>query len=368
MNKDELRYVLSLQKVPNIGDINAKKLIAVCGGSARAVFEEKKSRLTRIEGIGSYTVKELHNPAYLRDAEREMQFMGDNNIEYAFFTDPHYPERLKHCLDGPILLFYKGNIKLNQLKCISIVGTRQITTYGKTICEEFIENLSFFNPTIVSGFAYGTDILAHTKALQYGLQTIGCLAHGLNRIYPRAHKRYVAQVLENGGFVTDFWSDSNPDRENFLKRNRIIAGMSEATIVIESAERGGSLVTASIANSYDREVFAVPGRSNDKFSEGCNDLIKKQQAHLITSAADLVYMLGWELEEKSIQPVQKRLFVELDGPEKEIYTYLHQKGKKLLDVIALECHIPVHTVTSLLLAMELKGLIRPLPGKLFEAI
>ena len=204
--------------------------------------------------------------------------------------------------------------------------------------------------------------------MDYNLQTIGCLAHGLNQVYPKTHHKYVAQVEKNGGFFTEFWSTSNPDRENFLKRNRVIAGMSEATIVVESAERGGSLVTADIAHSYNRDVFAVPGRATDKYSVGCNNLIKQQKAHVLTSAADLVYMLDWKLTEKQEDSVQKQLFVELDETEKSIYQYLQLNGKQLLDTVAFECNLPIFKTSSSLLNMEMKGVIRPLPGKLFEAI
>lgn len=189
-----------------------------------------------------------------------------------------------------MILFKKGNIDLKDRKIISIVGTRSVTSYGTAFCEKLIEDLAPLDPIIVSGFAYGVDICAQKTAVKHNLQNIGCLAHGLNQIYPKVHSKYVADVEKNGGFVTEFWSTSNPDRENFLKRNRIIAGMSEATIVVESAEKGGSLVTADIANSYDRDVFAVPGRAQDKFSSGCNNLIKQQKAHMITSAADLIYL------------------------------------------------------------------------------
>jgi DNA processing protein len=266
------------------------------------------------------------------------------------------------------LLFKRGKIDLQEKKVISVVGTRNITTYGKAFCERFIEEIAPLDPVIVSGFAYGVDICVQKAAVKNNLQTIGCLAHGLNQMYPKTHSKYVADVEKNGGFLTEFWSTSNPERENFLRRNRIIAGMSEATIVIESAEKGGSLVTADIAHSYDRDVFAVPGRAQDKFSTGCNNLIKQQKAHMLTSAADLIYVLDWSVEEKEMKSTQKQLFVELDDTEKIIYGYLEKAGKQLLDNIALECKLPVFRASSTLLNMEMKGVIRPLPGKLFEVI
>jgi DNA processing protein len=282
--------------------------------------------------------------------------------------DADYPEYLRHCIDSPILLFSKGKIDLAHRKIISIVGTRNITSYGTAFCEQLIEDLAPLNPIIVSGFAYGVDICVQKAAIKHGLQTVGCLAHGLNQIYPKVHSKYIPDVEKNGGFYTEFWSSSQPERENFLKRNRIIAGMSEATIVIESAEKGGSLVTADIAHSYNRDVFAVPGRAEDKYSKGCNDLIKQQKAHMLTSAADLIYILNWQLQDKKTKAIQKQLFIDLDETEQLLYSYLQTNGKQLLDTIALECKLPIFRISSTLLTMEMKGVIRPLPGKLFEAL
>jgi DNA processing protein len=211
--------------------------------------------------------------------------------------------------------------------------------------------------------------VAHQAAMEYGLQTIGVLAHGLNQIYPKTHKKYMAKMEENGGFITEFWSNTDPFRENFIARNRIVAGMSEATIVIESAEKGGSLITATMANDYNRDVFAVPGRISDKYSQGCNNLIKTQKANLLTSAADLVYILNWDIEDEAkAKTVQKQMFVELEYNEQKIYDYLIKNGKQLLDIIAIETDFPTYKISGILLNMELKGVIRPLPGKLFEAI
>ncbi|WP_281988435.1 DNA-processing protein DprA [Aquimarina aggregata] len=362
-----LLALLALKKVPNLGDSSIKKLIHTVG-SAEGVITEKPSNLLKIDGIGTTKIKDLYNPEYQRDAENELKFVVDNNIKYWTYDQAAYPEKLKHCIDGPVVLFGSGNIDLEHKKIISIVGTRKVTRYGVQFCEELIEALAPINPVIVSGFAYGVDITAHRAAVKNNLQTIGCLAHGLNQIYPKAHKKYVAEIEENGGFFTDFWSTDTFDRKNFLGRNRIIAGLSEATVVIESADKGGSLVTADIASSYNRDVFAVPGRANDILSKGCNMLIKTQRAHMLTSAADLVYMLNWDVETKEHQVVQKKLFIELEGDEKKIYSYLNDSGKELLDVIALHCDMPTFKVASTLLNMELKGVVKPLPGKLFEAV
>ncbi len=367
MTTEKLIALLTLKKAPNLGDSSIKKLIREVG-SAEDVLKEKPANLIKIDGIGSIKVKEIHKKEHQKAAENEVQFISDNNINHFAYDEIAYPDKLRHCIDGPVVLFSKGKIDLKDRKLLSIVGTRKVTSYGVRFCEELIETIVPLNPVIISGFAYGVDITAQRAAVKHNLQTVGCLAHGLNQIYPKTHKKYMPQIEENGGFFTDFWSTDTFDRKNFLGRNRIIAGLSEATIVIESADKGGSLVTAEIANSYNREVFAVPGRVGDPVSEGCNMLIKTQRAHMLTSAADLLYMLNWELEEKEKPTVQKQLFVELEGDEKKIYSFLNKNGKELLDVIALHCEIPTFKTASILLNMELKGVIRPLPGKLFEAV
>ncbi|MEL0455229.1 DNA-processing protein DprA [Flavobacteriaceae bacterium SZ-1-7] len=367
MTENDLLFTLALQHVPNIGDITAKKLISHCG-SAEAVLMEKKHNLLKIDGIGNITISELFKPNHIKEAENEIAFIKANNIKVSYFQDNQYPEKLRHCIDGPILLFQTGNINIEKQRIISIVGTRKITTSGIAFCENLIEQLEPYNPVIVSGFAYGTDIAAHKAAIKNNLQTIGCLAHGLNQIYPKVHKKYMTDTERNGGFLTDFWSTDQFDRNNFLKRNRIIAGISEATIVIESAEKGGSLVTADIANSYNRDVFAVPGRTTDSQSEGCNNLVKHQKAHMLTTPFDVPYILNWELETNEKPVVQKQLFVELDSTEKVIYNYLKENEKEQLDMIAINCKMPIFKVASVLLNMELKGVVRPLPGKLFEVV
>jgi len=367
MNSNELLHILALLKIDGVGDIIAKKLINHCG-SAENVFRSKPDFLKSIDGIGEVLVKKLNNKAVLEKASNELKFIENEKINVLHYQSEEYPEKLKHCIDGPVLLFASGTINLENRKIISIVGTREITSYGTTFCKQLIEDLAIFNPIIVSGFAYGVDIVAHQAGMENNLQTIGVLAHGLNQIYPKMHKKYVSKMEQNGGFLTEFWSSSNPERENFVKRNRIVAGMSEATIVIESAEKGGSLITATMANDYNRDVFAVPGRTTDKFSQGCINLIKTQRANLMTSAADLIYLLNWEMETQKSKPLQKQLFVDLDNDEQKVYDYLQKNGKQLLDIIALDCEFPIFRISTLLLNMELKGVIRPLPGKLFEAI
>ena len=369
MENNELLSLLALLRIDGVGDIVAKKLINHCGSAAN-VFTAKANFLKGIDGIGSVLIQNLKDKTAFAKAEEELKYIQENDITVLFYKDENYPDRLKHCIDGPVLLFSSGNINWNTRKVISIVGTRQITSYGTEFCKKLIEDLAPLNPIIVSGFAYGVDIVAHQAAMDNNLQTIGVLAHGLNQIYPKTHKKYVAKMEQNGGFLTEFWSTSSPEKENFVKRNRIVAGISEATIVIESAEKGGSLITAIIANDYNRDVFAVPGRTSDKLSQGCNNLIKTQRAHLLHSAADVLYILNWEIEsqKQNDKVIQKQLFISLDDDEQKIYDYLQKNGKQVLDEIALDCDFPVYRISSILLNMELKGVIRPLPGKLFEAI
>lgn len=368
MNQEELLYLLALQRAPSIGDITAKKLLSVCG-SAKAIFYQSTQQLLKIDGIGLKSITNLNKSSLLKLAEKELEYITQNNIGYWYYQNKDYPERLKYCIDGPILLFYTGNINLNNPKIISIVGTRNLTNYGNFFCEKLVEDLKTHKPIIVSGFAYGADICAHKSAMKHNLQTIACLAHGLNQIYPKNHKKYINEVEQQGGFVSDFWSIDQPERNNFLKRNRIIAGLSEATIVIESSKKGGSLVTADIANSYNREVFAVPGRTNDPQSQGSNNLIKHQKAQLISSGQDVIDYLNWTLD----KPLQKRviqpqLFVELSSEETKIIETLRINHKIHLDELSISSNIPIYKLSSSLLNLELKGLVKALPGKHFQLI
>ena len=311
--------------------------------------------------------RKIFDEESLRRASRELKYIKENAVSYSYFLEDDYPTNLQHCIDSPILLFKDGNIDFSNQKIISIVGTRNMSSYGRDFCNKLIEDLAQYNPLIISGFAYGVDICAHKAAIKNNLQTVAVLAHGLEQIYPKVHKKYINQVNENGGFLSEFWHDDVPLRENFLKRNRIVAGISKATIIIESAVKGGSLVTADIANSYDKDVFAVPGRTSDIYSKGCNNLIKNNRAFLLNSADEIVKMLNWDLSEKP-KIIQQQLFLELNENEQKIYDLLHEKGKQLLDVISLECNIPIYQLSAILLQMELKGVSKPLPGKMFELV
>ncbi|GIZ16267.1 DNA-processing protein DprA [Capnocytophaga catalasegens] len=366
MNEQELIALLTLQNTPNIGGITAKKLIAHFG-SATNIFKEKRHLIEKIDGIGKIIIANLFNPIYRQQAEKEWEYICTNKVHFCTYQDKDYPVNLAQAIDGPILFFYNGNINLKNKHIISIVGTRQVTTYGIGFCEKLIENLAPLKEdlVIVSGYAYGVDITAHKAAIANGIQTIACLAHGLDTIYPASHKKYYEQMIANGGFISDFWHNSLFDRKNFLSRNRIIAGLAEAIIVVESAQKGGSLVTAEIALSYGRDVFAVPGRVTDTYSIGCNELIRKDKARILTSASDLLSAMNWTNLNKKELSITPKLFEELTPDEQPIFEYLKINGKQQLDDIARACQIPIHKLSNLLFQMEMKGIVRPLQGKFF---
>ena len=367
MLEEELIAILALQKAKGVGDIIAKKLISHCG-SAQNVFSEKIAAIEKINGIGRITIQNLKNKELLIRAEKEVAHMLSNKVSYVYFQDDAYPDKLKHCIDGPIMLFKDGNINIQNQPIISIVGTRKMTLYGRDFIKQLIEEIAPYNPIIVSGFAYGVDITAQKEAIDHQLQTIAVLAHGFDQIYPKGHKKYINSVNENGGFFTEFWHDEEPLREHFLKRNRIVAGMADATIIIESAAKGGSLVTADIANSYSRDVFAVPGKTTDILSKGCNDLIKRNKAGILTCPQDLIEALNWDVGTQNKKVIQPQLFMELSDEEQLIYDFLLANQKQHVDTIALTCKIPVYKLATLLFNLEMKGVLRPLQGKLFEVI
>ena len=365
MPDKNLKYKIALGLIPGIGPVTAKNIIAYTGGVEK-VFSATKQELMRAEGVGEYAASQiLKGKDYFSQAEKEVKFINKNKITPLFYSDKNYPFLLKQCLDAPLMIFVKGDIDLNNRKIISIVGTRNATAQGKENCEQLIKSLSEtnHNPIIVSGLAYGVDICAHKSALKYGLDTIAVFAHGFDKIYPAKHKKTASEIKEKGALVTEFTSGAKFERQNFLKRNRIIAGISHATVVVESAKKGGSLVTADIANSYNREVFAVPGRLDDKYSEGTNWLIKTHKAFLLQSANDIEYILNWEQTENV---VQKSLFIEFSDEEKIIANILKQNNSMIIDEICKETGLTMSKVSSLLLEMEFKDAVRCLPGKIYE--
>lgn len=369
-NNDDRRdlYRIALTLLPKIGSVMAKQLVSYCGG-VQEIFDASFAKLKKAPGIGDKRAREILDQSILDRAEEELQFVRKNNIDLLFYLDEKYPKRLKHCFDDPVLLYHKGNTELNNSKVISIVGTRNATDYGKQITQEIVTALAPFNPLIVSGLAYGIDISAHKTAIDLGIQTVGVLGHGLDRIYPAHHKNTAAKMLAQGGLLTEFISNSRADKENFPKRNRIVAGMADATIVVETKMKGGSMITATLANDYDRDVFAVPGKINDQYSQGCNYLIRTNRAHLLDSAEELIAALGWErtLKEKdATSAVQTQMFVDLAPDEQQLVDALREAGQIAIDELTYKLSMPASKIASILLTLELQGLVRSLPGKVYK--
>ena len=359
----DLLYKVALTKIPLVGAVTAKNLVSYCGG-AREVFDAKKSGLVKIPGVGEQTAASVLTKTALEEAEREIEFIEKNQIEPLFYLDKNFPQRLRNFYDAPVMLYYKGTANLNYQRTISIVGTRTPTPQGLSICEELVEGLSPYKPIIISGLAYGIDIAAHRKSLQTGLETVGVLGHGLSRIYPAQHRKTATEMLEHGGLLTEFASHVGPERENFPMRNRIVAGLCDALIVVETAVRGGSIITAQHGAGYNKEVFAVPGRLKDKFSQGCNFLIKKNMAGLVESAADIAAVLKWNLDGKQQEKVvQRELFHELTDQEKVIIDLIQKEDEIGVDQLSYKSSIQNSELASLLLNLEFKGLVRSLPGK-----
>lgn len=363
-----LKHKIALGLIPGIGDINARKLVSHLG-SVEAVFHEPYGNLIKIPGIGSGLAKFICDRSYLDVAEKEVEYVNKNNIQTYFYLDGNYPYRLRQCEDSPVIFFFRGNCDLNAMKMLSVVGTRMATSRGKDLCEKIIGDLAADHPDviIVSGLAYGIDIASHKAALYHKLQTIGVLAHGLGTIYPSVHESIARNMTENGGLLTDFISDALPERNNFLKRNRIIAGLSDATLVVESGIKGGALVTADIANSYNRDVFAVPGRPEDQWSSGCNHLIRNNNASLVENARDIEAFLSWK-PEKSRQPVQKTLFSEMDETEKAIFELIVKDGESSIDSLCRTLELPVYKLSSILLQMEFRGILKCFPGNIYRTV
>jgi len=362
---DSLKYKIALMLIPKIGSINGKKLVAYCGG-VEAIFKEKKQALLKIPGIGKALVQAIRQKTTMERVEMELEFIEKHKITPLFFLDKDYPRRLKQCVDGPLMIFYKGTSDLNAKKVLAVVGTRRPTDQGKAICSRLLQELADPSLLIISGMAYGIDSVAHRSALDNKMDSIGVLAHGLDIIYPAQNRELAGRMLVQGGLLTEFFSNTNPDRENFPKRNRIVAGMSDAVLVIESAEKGGALITADIANSYDRDVFAVPGRLSDEFSIGCNYLIKSNKAALAQSAEDIKYLMGWDDQPDSSAGKQHRILFDLSREEVLVIEVLKQHGSLNIDQIFHLVQLGTSQLSTVLLGLEFKGAVRSLPGKIYK--
>jgi len=366
MISENLKYNIGLTLLNGVGDVLAKNLVAYCG-SAEAVFKTTKAQLEKIPGIGSYTSNAiLQSKAVLNKVDQEIKFIEQNKIEALFFTDKKYPQRLKNCSDSPIMLYYKGNADLNVEKIVAVVGTRAPSMYGKQTTEKFITDLADSGCLVVSGLAYGIDITAHKTSLEHGLSTIGVLAHGLDRIYPATHFSYADKMMSQGGLLTEFLSGTNPDKENFPKRNRIVAGMCDALVVVESKRGGGSLITATIANSYNKDIFAFPGRAGETLSEGCNGLIKSHRANLIESSADLMYIMNWNEAQKKKKHNQIPMLLNLSPEEQLIIDAFAANDKLHVDEICYSTNFPISKTSSYLLQLEFSNIIKSLPGKMYQ--
>lgn len=361
LSMENLMYQLAITFIKDIGSVSIKKLIAYCG-SAEAVYKESKASLLKIPGIGDFNANRiLNNDSFVR-AEKELEFIKKNNIQPLFFLDKNYPYRLKNCIDAPMMLYFKGNQEFNCKRVISVVGTRNITDYGKIICENFIKELTNYNILVISGLAYGVDTCAHKSCVKNNIPTVGVLAHGLDNLYPSINSSLAEKMKEKGGLITEFPSETKIDPGYFPRRNRVIAGMSDATVVVESGQKGGSLITADIAFSYDRDVFAFPGKANDKYSRGCNYLIKKNKAALIENSEDFIYLMDWAKENPSRQMA---LDFDLENEEQIIFNLLRDYRKCSIDFLALHSQLSMNITTSTLLNLEFKGIVKNLPGKQF---
>jgi DNA processing protein len=360
-----LIHQLALTFIKNIGPVLAKSMVAYAG-NAENVFLIHSSKLEKVPGIAAKTIQQMDLKSALIRAEQEAAFISKHNIDVIFYTDPRYPKRLRACNDAPVLLYAQGKMDLNAQRVISVVGTRKATAYGKDLCKALIEELESYGALVVSGLAYGIDVAAHKDCIRLNAPTVGVLGHGLDRLYPAAHRSVADKMLLNGGLLTEFPSGTVPDRENFPARNRIVAGMADATIVVEAGIKGGALITAEIANSYNRDVFAFPGRVNDEFSEGCNYLIRHHKAGLLTNAADLAYTLGWEKDDKvPKKPNQLMLAMDLTADERMIMDILSQVPSIAIDELTLKIGMPVSLLTMNLLNLEMQGFIRSMPGKTY---
>jgi len=361
----DLLYQLALTQVPHVGYVHAK-ILAMHFGSAAAVFNAKRSLLEKIEGIGEIRAGSIKAFKYFKKSEDEIAFIEKYKIRPFFITDNEYPQRLLNCYDPPTMLFYKGNADLNASKIIGIVGTRGNTDYGKQFTENLVKELASSGILVVSGLAFGIDAIAHKSALKNKLLTIGVLGHGLDTIYPSEHSTLAKDIVTHGGLLTEFTSNTKPDKHNFPSRNRVVAGICDATIVVETGIKGGSMITAELANSYNRDVFAVPGRNTDPKSSGCNHLIKNNKAILLTDAQQFIEIMGWDEAPARSKKNQKELFIELSDDEKNVINILHEKDSVPIDELVFKSGCSSSALAAAILNLELKNVVQSLPGKMYR--
>jgi len=362
---NNLFYQIALTLIPDVGNVLAKTLVSYCGG-VEEVFKSSRKKLQKAPGIGEKIAAGILSKTFLERAEEECRFVEDNNINTWFYLDKGYPFRLKECHDGPVLLYQKGTTDLNNRRTLSVVGTRNATEYGKTIITKIINDLATYDVLIVSGMAFGVDITAHRAAVNAGLPTIGILASGVDKVSPTPHHNTSVQMIEHGGgLISEFPSNSQVFIENFPRRNRIIAGISDATLVVQTDVKGGSMITAFQANSYNRELLAVPGRVGDKSAAGCNKLIKTNIASLVENGDDVCRILGWDIQTNNL-PRQRQLFVELDEKEQLVADLFKETNSLQIDLLNSLVPLSYSEVAACLLTMEMKGVIKSLPGSVLE--
>ncbi|MEP7279823.1 MAG: DNA-processing protein DprA [Bacteroidota bacterium] len=365
---NDLLYQVALTLVPHIGPVQARILVNHFGDAA-AIFKAKKASLDKLEGVGEIRASSIKTFAGFKKAEEELAFVSQYKITPLFLTDVAYPQRLLNCYDPPTLLYYRGNANLNASRIIAIVGTRSKTDYGKYLTEKLLADLQDQHIIVVSGLALGIDAIAHRAAIKHALPTIAVVAHGLDKIYPVENAGLAKDIIrEDGGLLTEFGSKTKPDKHHFPSRNRIVAGMSDATIVIETAVKGGSMITAELANDYNKDVFAFPGRTTDGKSAGCNHLIRNNKAMLLTGAQDLTALLGWQEKPRLQEKRQRELFIQLTSEEKIITGLLEEKGTLAIDELNLKSNLSSSRVAAALLNLELQNIIASLPGKRYQLL
>lgn len=358
---------VALTFTPGVGVVTLRNLVNHFG-SSQAVLESNDGKLQQVDGIGRKISAAIHagkEAAYER-AVKELAFAEKHGIEVLAFSSKRYPRRLKQCYDAPPVLYYRGKANLNATRIVSIVGSRNATAYGRDICNELVESLVDYNVLIISGLAYGIDSYAHKESIRHHIPTVGVLGHGLDSIYPAANRKLAVDMLEQGGLLTEFPSGTKPDRQNFPQRNRIVAGLADVVIVIEAAIRGGALITAEIANNYNRDVCAFPGNVNLEYSAGCNLLIKSNRAHLISRAKDLEYLMNWEKEDTLLKVAQVQADIALSPTERKVLELMKENQQISIDEIAYQSKIVQSKLAIILLELEMKGLIVALPGKIFR--
>ncbi len=365
MTDNDLLYIIALHMVPHIGDKHAKTLVQYFS-SAEKIFKARRSELEKIPGIGRVRATGIAQFRNFKRAEEEIKFISKYGIKPLVQGKSGYPGRLLHCEDAPHLLYYKGNADLNAQKIISIIGTRTPGDYGREKTREIIRDLSVFSPLVVSGLAYGIDSMAHKISIKNRLPTVGILGHGLDRIYPAENKNLARAMIENGGLLTEFMSQTSPDAQNFPMRNRIVAGLADAVIVIETGRKGGSMITADIANSYNKDVFALPGRASDIKSEGCNWLIRENRAILFNSGKEIAESMSWFAEEKPKTVYQPVLFPEMNATEIEIFNTICHASPAGIDLISMQSQLRASELAALLLKLEMQGVIIQLPGRFYR--